>query len=300
MPGAHDKILEALSLLGLTPLEAEVYRFLCAESSATGYRIAQATGKPVGNIYKAIEGLESKGAVICADDADSRVVRAVPPKEFVSRVRQSVEKACALTQARLAMPMGDEPDHRLYELSEASQVLARARAMLESASSFVIATVCPALVRELADDFAEAAARGVHVGVKIFERVEIPGVQIFVDHRGVAAVHSGPGQWLVMTADGRDILQALFDAEGEQVQTASWSEHPLLAWALFSGLSSDIQMEMVRRKIRDGASADEIAKGIDELSPFLSPRSASKLALMRKYRRPGPGRRERVGREVKE
>ena len=40
--------------LGLTPLEAEVYRFLLGAPGSTGYRIAQATGKPVGNSYKAI------------------------------------------------------------------------------------------------------------------------------------------------------------------------------------------------------------------------------------------------------
>ncbi|MDO8629132.1 MAG: helix-turn-helix domain-containing protein, partial [Phycisphaerales bacterium] len=74
----REQVIQTLVPLGFTPLEGEVYAILVAESPATGYRVAQAIGKPVANTYKAIESLERKGAIV-VDDGESRLCRAVPP-----------------------------------------------------------------------------------------------------------------------------------------------------------------------------------------------------------------------------
>ena len=55
---------QSLMALGFTGLEAEIYAFLLGQSSVTGYRVAQALGKPAANTYKAIESLERKEAVL--------------------------------------------------------------------------------------------------------------------------------------------------------------------------------------------------------------------------------------------
>jgi len=68
--------VKALADLGFTNLEAEIYAFLLQESPATGYRIAQAIGKPAANTYKAIQSLEQKGAVI-VEAGSSRMCRAI-------------------------------------------------------------------------------------------------------------------------------------------------------------------------------------------------------------------------------
>jgi len=54
---ATSPAAELLVPFGFTNLESEIYVFLLGESPATGYRIAQAIGKPAANTYKAIESL---------------------------------------------------------------------------------------------------------------------------------------------------------------------------------------------------------------------------------------------------
>ena len=81
----ESESVEVLSELGFTNLEAEIYAFLLQESPVTGYRIAQAIGKPAANTYKAIQTLELKGAVI-VDEGSSRMCRAVSADELLNRL----------------------------------------------------------------------------------------------------------------------------------------------------------------------------------------------------------------------
>ena len=67
--------------MGLNALEAEVYAQLLKESPLTGYGVAKALGKPAANVYKAIDTLADKGAVI-VDEGGTRQCRAVPAQGF--------------------------------------------------------------------------------------------------------------------------------------------------------------------------------------------------------------------------
>ena len=68
---------DALVPFGFTALESEIYVFLLGESPATGYRVAQGINKPAANTYKAIQTLQSKGAIL-VEEGSSRFCRAVP------------------------------------------------------------------------------------------------------------------------------------------------------------------------------------------------------------------------------
>jgi sugar-specific transcriptional regulator TrmB len=56
-----ENCIHTLMEFSFSGLEAEIYTFLLRDSPATGYRVAQALGKPVANTYKAIESLQNKG-----------------------------------------------------------------------------------------------------------------------------------------------------------------------------------------------------------------------------------------------
>src|SRR5262249_42168099 len=77
----------ALADLGFTALEAEIYLLLLAESPATGYRIAQRLAKPTANVYKGLESLEQKGAVLVGEGA-GRLARAIEPDELLAQVER--------------------------------------------------------------------------------------------------------------------------------------------------------------------------------------------------------------------
>lgn len=286
--------------IGLTVLEAEVYRFLLGQSAATGYRVAQALGRPVGNVYKAIEALESKGAVVTAEEGDSRAARAVDFAEFAAQVRcrldAAIEQGTALA-ARAEMPPADD---RVFTLRDRTQVLERARAMIRSARSFVLATLCPAPMEELAPDLANVLAGGICVGVKCFRRVELAGADLVLDPRGETVFDAAPGQWLQLTGDGENWLHALFSLDGGTLHEAYWTANPLLCWTAFTGLSSDFVLAAMRNELR-GESAGEspemrLARLADvegRLRVYETPRSPAKLSLVQRYRDPSPGRRRK-------
>src|SRR5262245_46662348 len=102
----QSTLLLALQELGLSGSEAAVYAYLLQHSPATGYRVAQAIGKPVANTYKTISSLEEKGAVVI-DEGEARACRAVPAEEFLARLdaqfrERRVRAARELTELKSA------------------------------------------------------------------------------------------------------------------------------------------------------------------------------------------------------
>lgn len=278
---------EALATLGLTPLEADVYRFLLVAPNSTGYRVAQAIGKPVGNIYKAIEGLEAKGAAITSDDDGNRVAAAVPVQEWLRSRRTAFERACDAAGTALPDAECAASEDLLFRLADRDQAIERARAMLDAAQHFAIASVAPAMMSDL-EDALRSAARRVPVAVKCFVPVEIAGVETVLDPRGEKALELAPGAWIVLNVDGRESIFALFSLDGQSLHSASWSRHALLGWVHFSGLSSDLILADVRRRLAAGDSVETIRRAIDRWKRFESDTSAGKRSLVRRYRSAAP------------
>lgn len=287
--------IESLVALGLTALEAEVYAFLLSESPATGYRVAQALGKPFGSVYKSIESLQSKGAILTAEEGDNQLVRAVQVRELLEQLTQKFR-----TQRRAALcALSGKPeqavDDRVYEVHTAQQFFSRVRRSLRSARQFVIASCTPYPLNQLAEDFVRTAARGVSVGVKIFEPVVLAGVRTVLDPRGSAAVESGPGQWSFFSIDGRVIASALFTQNGEKLHQGYWSANALLGWQFYTGLSSDFMLAEIRNTLRSGAAASDVATCIDSFAAFENSRSLGKRSLRVRFRRAGRKRRSNGG-----
>jgi sugar-specific transcriptional regulator TrmB len=277
---------DALGVLGLTELEAGLYAFLLGESPATGYRVAQGVGKSFGSVYKTLEGLLDKGVVTAPDDSGGRGFRAVALEELLGARRRELERAAEVARAALHAVPGEHADELVYRLSRREQVLARAGAMLEASTDFCIVTATPVLADVLTEDLRKAAARAVHVGLKAFAPIEIPGVRVAMDPRGIEAVTRGPGEWLQITADGRELLLAIFDHTGEHLRTATWTAHAHLNWSMYTGHSSNFVFAAVRTAIRDGASVDELRTMMNEMVAFQTPRSDSKRRLMERFRAP--------------
>jgi sugar-specific transcriptional regulator TrmB len=290
-PGA----VQALERLGFTELEAEVYQFLCRESPASGYRIAQALGRPVSNIYKVAESLQDKGAALTADDHGTRVLRAVPIGEVASRLRRQLAEAEAEAARVLAEPAEAAGDWALYRLADAEGALERARVMLRGARRLAVVLVTPAIAEALADDLRAAAGR-VAVAVKVFRAIDIPGATVVVDGRGESAVESGPGEWLSLNTDGSAYLQALFDASGRELRMANWSANPLLAWTTYTGLTHAIRIALVREQLAAGVPAERVLAELESDLPHETSASMGKELLTQQYREAArPRRRASAG-----
>lgn len=177
------KCVQTLVSLGLTALEGEVYTLLLRESPATGYRVAQALGKPAANTYKALESLARKGAVL-VDEGANRQCRAVPSEEWLNQLERQFSARKQEASEALAGLCSSSYDDRIYQLTSRAQVLERCRAMLERCRHVAVMDIFPTLVPGLCEDIETAAARGVEVVVKTYEKTKLRDVRIVVRPSG--------------------------------------------------------------------------------------------------------------------
>lgn len=261
--GSHQPLVS----LGFTALEAEIYAGLLEESPVTGYRIAQTLQKPAPNVYKAIESLEAKGAVM-VDEGRSRLCRPVPPEELLNHLERRFRETRKSAEELLSRLRGPKRDDRVYTLRSRDQILERARTMLSCASEVVIVDGFPAMLECLRPDLEDAAARGVRVGVIAYQPIELVGVETIEKPHGDATLERWPGQWLNVISDGSEHLVGLLDQDGLRVRQAIWSGSVYLSWVVHSSVAAEFILSEIERLFARDAALKTIRARYEELVAF--------------------------------
>jgi sugar-specific transcriptional regulator TrmB len=240
---------QSLIQLGLTSLEAQIYTFLLRQSPATGYRIAKAVGKPVANVYKALQTLETKGAVE-VDRGKVRMVRAVGAEQLLEILEGRFRRHRDRAADTLKQLPGPSDDTRIYHLRDRDQVFEKCRQLIRSAGTVVLLDVFPKLLAELKQDIEEALRRGLNVEMKVYEPVEVSGAEVILEPEYNRIQSRWPAEWINLVADGSEMLLALLDKRAERVIQAVWSGSPFLAWIAHSGLVNEIALTSLRQHDR--------------------------------------------------
>ncbi|HEU4753573.1 MAG TPA: helix-turn-helix domain-containing protein [Armatimonadota bacterium] len=230
--------IQALTALGFTGVEAEVYVALLRHSPATGYRIAQALGRPAAGVYKTLESLARKGAVLVEEGA-GRACRAVPPDELLARLDRSFEQRKAEAERALSELRAAPEDQRIYQLRTREQVLERCRAMLERCEQIALVDVFPGPLAAVRADLEAAAARGARVAVQVYEPAEVAGARINQFAWGRQILERAPWQLLIVLVDGAELLWALFEPGGREVRQAFWTNSAALAYPLHGFVATE-------------------------------------------------------------
>jgi HTH-type transcriptional regulator, sugar sensing transcriptional regulator len=259
---SREEGVEALTELGFTRLEAEVYAVLVEESPMTAYRAAQALGKAAANVYKAVESLARKGAVL-VDDGETRVLRAVAPSELFARVEHDFKRTRAKAERALERLHGPEGDDRVYQLRSREQVLERAETMLQNAQQLVAIDLFPEPLDDLREAIGGAVQRGVKVLMQVYEPTELPGVQLVLAPRAEALRAAWPAQWLNLVCDAREHMLSLSRSNRGEVVQAVWSGSAYLSVLYYSGLVAELEKAALLSLIEAGASATRLRKEVD-------------------------------------
>ncbi|HVH47199.1 MAG TPA: helix-turn-helix domain-containing protein [Labilithrix sp.] len=263
MANSREEGIAALTELGFTRLEAEVYAVLVEESPATGYRVAQALGKAAANVYKAVETLSQKGAVL-VDDGESRMLRAVPPAELLARVQRDFEKTRASATRALEKLRGAEGDERVYALTSRDQVMDRAEVMLRRARQLAAIDAFPEPLEDLRDLLVATAKRGVTVLVQVYAPADIEGAEVVHSPNGARLRKAWPAQWLNVVCDAREHLLSLSRSERGDVVQAVWSGSAYLSVIYSSGLVAEMKNAALLGAIANGASPARLAEVIEK------------------------------------
>jgi sugar-specific transcriptional regulator TrmB len=273
---------QSLTAFGFTELEADVYVFLLCESPATGYRVAQAIGKPVANTYKAIESLCNKGALVVEEGA-GRLCRAVPADELLGQLERRFQEHHRRAGRALARLKASPEDQRVYQLRTPAQVLERGRRMLADCRRVAIVDAFPGTLEELRSALESAATRGVDVAVQVYRPVALAGAQVAVHADGEAIVRRWPGQWLNLVADGRECLLALFTQDLRGVHQAVWSGSSYLSWVYHSAVAAELVLGEVTRLVEDGGSPRALRQALRRYRSLCTPDLPGSQELLKRF-----------------
>jgi sugar-specific transcriptional regulator TrmB len=244
---------ESLRAFGFTELEADVYAFLLGESPATGYRVAQAIGKPVANTYKAVQTLQAKDAVV-AEDGDGRLCRAVPAEELLDQLERRFRNNRRRASRVLGRLRSNCEDNRVYQLRTPARVFERCRRILADCRHVAIIDAFPRTLEELRPTIEKAATRGVAVAVQAYQAADVAGVKVAVRPDGETVRRRWPGEWLNVVADGHEYVLALLTEDLQAVHQAVWSRSAYLACVYQGAVAAEVALSEITRLIEDGAS----------------------------------------------
>ncbi len=267
--------------LGFTRLEAEIYTFLVQNPPSTGYRIAQAIGKPAANVYKALQTLELKGALLI-DESENRMCRAVEYSELLDRMERQFTDSKNKASASLASLRTEDNDDRVYQVKTREQVLERCRNMLETVQEIIIIDAYPEMLETLKPDINKAIKRGVNVAVNAYQPVSIPGAELFDRPDGERFMRRWPGYWINIIKDGDEYIIAFFDRKGQVVQ-AVWSSSPYLSWVYYSALLSELQLVALKNNILRGTDYSQLLQIIDNYDKFFTLEASGYKKLKKRF-----------------
>jgi sugar-specific transcriptional regulator TrmB len=267
-------IEDSLESLGLTQIEALAYAYLVANPSSTGYRVARGIGKPTANVYRALESLGRKGAVL-QDRAATPAFRALSPDDLLARLEDQFMQRKARAARDLSALQPDEGDERMYSLKSFDQVIVRARILLASTRRVTFVDAAHDVAAMLVTEIQDARQHGARLllrsrPVPLF--AEPTPNRAVAEHRDTiidAIRPPGTPPSLRIVSDAREVLLAWFSLEGGKVREALWTRSAFIARATHEALASERLCLQIELGMADGLSVDEVEASFEERRSLL-------------------------------
>lgn len=241
--------------LGLSRLEAEVYVFLLANRPMTAYGIGKRLNRATANVYKAVETLARRGAVLI-EEGDSRLCRAVPAAEYLDQVDRAFHSRTRQVASALAKLERQGEDERVYRLDSALQLFERCRQMLERCERCAVIDAFPLALQAILPSIETAVGHGVEVYVEAYAPVRIEGAHVAVADVGERVLEQWRSQQLNVIVDGRESLTALLDTSLTEVFQGLWTDSRYLSCLMHSGRLAE--HTLVRMRNAAGTELGEI------------------------------------------
>jgi sugar-specific transcriptional regulator TrmB len=249
-----ERVRPLLGNIGFNVVETEVYCALRQEPGSSGYRLAQMVGKQASNIYKALDSLKTKGAIVADESTRPTIYVALPIREYLDAKRRDLE----IMQERIEHELEDvaaTPAHGgIFELTSIAQVYERCREMLRGARTMALLNVDARPLEELRNELNAAADRGVKVLIKTRAPVQ------------AAPSEARRGEELAVAVDFKEYVQAFLKSDGSGVEEAVWVRHPRLANQVCWLFQSDFALTRVRVMVQAGKEVKEIGREMHRLT----------------------------------
>jgi len=247
-----ERVRPLLSSVGFSALETDVYWALLQEPGSSGYRLAQMVGKQAANIYKALDSLRTKGAVLADESTRPTTYIALPIREYIDAKRRDLENLQTQIEQELEDVAASPAHGGIFELTSVTQVYERCRELLRNARTVVLLNVDARPLEELRGELNAAADRGVRVLIK----TRVP-----------AARDDSSGLELQADAvDSKAFVLAFLLCDGSDVEEAIWVRHPHLASQVCWLFQSDFTLTRVKVLVEAGKEVKEIGREMHRLT----------------------------------
>ncbi|NQV42468.1 MAG: TrmB family transcriptional regulator [Candidatus Marinimicrobia bacterium] len=259
------KLIADLKDLGLSELESQIYLALYQEAGLTGYRIAQIINRPIPNSYKALSTLETKGLVISEEGRRSKVYSALPLSEFLDIQEKSFQRRRSQLEANLKQLVPADQQEGIFRISDFSQVLAKARSLIQKAEISIMGDIFPPMVELLKSELEAAAKRGVPVFLLTYDDTILDGCHHSHPNPGDHPLERWDNEWLDMCIDGVDFMQSVLNQKNETVHQAIWGHNIYLGVNVTARLGFEMLLRQVMKTAEDTPAANQIKNAHDAL-----------------------------------
>jgi hypothetical protein len=274
-----------LKEFGFSGLEAETYLTLLRLRRATGYRVGQVLGKPVANVYKALDSLQRKGAVLVDESSKSRVFCPLPITEYLQQQASAFAARRTRLEARLERYAASSIDEGIFPLETIEQVYDRAARLTREATQVILVDAFPGPLRRIEPDLERAASSGVKVLIRSYGQPADPRTASSAGGTPWVEARQGlPVEWLNVVVDGREHVLALIDAREQTVVQAVWSKSRFLSLYLHNGAFCEI---VLNRLLVEFAGKDIPAAELRSWLETFGPYRASQLPAFAQMIDPG-------------
>ncbi len=257
--GVPQGLSDALQSLGLTALEADVYVGLLRLGRATGYRVGREVGRPTANVYKALDALSGKGAVL-AQEGGEGLFAPVPPKRFLAQLREGFARSeeAVLKGVQHLRPVVEPAG--IFALHTAEQLTERLHTMIGAAQQVVLVDASPGPLRTWSSLLATAAGRGVRVLIKAYAPDAVEGAEVIMDPDGDDIRRRWIMDWLQVVVDGSELL--LSAHQGGQLLRGLWTQETFVAVVYHEALACEIILAAVRHGLQGDASREALKRTV--------------------------------------
>jgi DNA-binding MarR family transcriptional regulator len=260
-----------LHRLGFTEYEARAYVALVQQHPVNGYELARNSGIRRADIYRVLDQLEERGAVLRVENEAGAKYTPLAPDELLARLTRSTEET--LEQAReslMQLPKPAEYDF-IGNVRGYPAVIDHAQSLIESADRKLLVALWPNEAATLAPQFAGAQDRGVEITTLClaactqecgFCRGRVYRYQVMSEQQR---------RWFTLVPDDREVLTGEIGEDGDALAVRT-SQHLLVEMASW----------FIRHSIALAAVITDIG---DELTRLIQPETSAVLEAV------GPGGR---------
>ena len=250
---SRNKIIEKLQEIGFNRLESEVYLTLLNKSPLSGYGIAQITGEGSSNIYKALDILKKKGAVMVEEKPTTKLFTAVPAQEYLTRVQKQMKDSFEFLEDNLPESQDSLSGARVFKLESLEQVKERAEEMILNAEKSIVVDAFPVALSLVSGHLEKVASRKgkrkVNVVVNCYDGKVLKNCVMINKSVAEKTLNVYTDSWLNLVVDGDKYLLAVVRRDNLELRHGIWTNSPYLSFALHSGMASEMVLSVIIEKL---------------------------------------------------